>query len=198
MTAQAHGPRDPVLTGTGHARTAPTVAGVPVDVACLVPSAPLLLPRLTGDRVPELEPVRSAVAAALRTLVGLDRVVVVAARLPGSLDGFGGRRLPTPTPTWTSTGPGGGSWPHALAAELLAPVSGVPRPSHWCTWGDLDRDDTPLTGDGRTGLLLLADGSRTRGPRAPGVTTRVGRWSTRSSRPPCAPVEARTCRTQPR
>lgn len=155
---------------------------MPLLVTCLLPAAPLLLPGLTGDRVPEVAAVRAAVAEAVATLDGLDVVVVVAPRVRGSLAGFG-----APAARLPATGPGGagdgsgpdrwgpdGSWPHELAEALLAGhLCRVPRREH--------RDAADVVGSAgprllraldegasRAGLLLLADGSRTRGPRAPG------------------------------
>ncbi len=139
---------------------------MPVDVACLVPSAPLLLPRLTGDRVAtETSAVREAVDAALGALAGLDRLVVVAPAVTGTLDGFGGRASARPP----RDVPPEGSWPHQLAAELLAGLPGLPPVTAWADAPGAGLDLEALSGSPlRTGLLLLADGSRTRGPRAPG------------------------------
>ena len=141
------------------------MGAVPVDVACLVPSAPLLLPRLTGDRVAaETATVRAAVATALRALAGPDRLVVVAPDVPGTLDGFGGRAAPAAP----RDVPPPGSWPWALAAELLAGVPGLAPVGAW-EHEARDVDLVALAASPlRTGLLLLGDGSRTRGPRAPG------------------------------
>lgn len=147
---------------------------MPVVVACLVPAAPLLLPALTGPRVPEVDEVRSAVARALARLAGLDRVVVVAQALRGSLAGFGAPAGGTPA-GWSGAGgyqeglPEGGSWPHELALALLDRTPGAPSVRGRRCWADGHEEDLLGADDGgRTGLLLLADGSRTRGPRAPG------------------------------
>ncbi|MFC3690146.1 hypothetical protein [Aquipuribacter hungaricus] len=172
---------------------------MPVVVACLLPAAPLLLPRLTGDRVPEVAGVREAASAALAALDGLSRLVVVAPSLPGTLAGFGappreGDRPAAAGPRRDGSGaahpsdepdpPPVGSWPHELAAELLDGAGAPPRRT-WASWDEVE-DGVPATdparsGSGTTaavaaavqdpaavGLLLLADGSRTRGVRAPG------------------------------
>lgn len=145
---------------------------MPLLATCLVPAAPLLLPGLTGDHVPEVAGVRAAVAEALAVLDGLDRLVVVATRVPGTLAGFGPPTAPVPPPAGTPAADG--SWPHELAEALLtAHLPRVPPREH------READDVAgpagpelvsalHRGGGRAGILLLADGSRTRGPRAPG------------------------------
>ncbi|WP_380167959.1 hypothetical protein [Jannaschia sp. R86511] len=161
---------------------------MPLLVVCLVPAAPALLPWLTGTHVPEVEPVREAVRRVLADLAGLDRVVVVSAEEPGTLAGFGA--VPASAPgAAAGERPGGGavqtSWPRELADALLdgaldaEPVAAEPvdaangtarpvRQHH--RWSAVPDGLVPtLDGAGdRVGLLLLADGSRTRGPRAPG------------------------------
>lgn len=165
------------MTAGGGPSTGRSYSGpVPLTVVCLVPAAPALLPRLTGSHVPELAAVRAATQGALESLVGTERVVVVAEPLPGSLAGFGapGARAATaatPAPR-AGAGTGGlrGSWPHEVADALLDAVEGAPTAREHRTWADAgtallaELRTSPL----RTGLLLLADGSRTRGPRAPG------------------------------
>lgn len=136
-------------------------------VVCLVPAAPALLPRLTGTRVPEVAPVRAAVAEALGALVDLDRVVVVSEDVPGTLAGLG-----APAPGGDAPGPGRGTWPGELADALLDASPGAPpsRAREHRTWSDgtVDLAAELDAAPDRVGLLLLADGSRTRGPRAPG------------------------------
>jgi hypothetical protein len=160
---------------------------VPVRVACLVPAAPALLPALTGPDLPEVAPVRAAVTHALEHLVGLDLVVVVAPHVTGTLAGFGapdpesaadrdGTAAPDGAGRWdgsTRDDPVQPSWPHELAAELLATVPGVPAERLRWSWDDLAPQGDQRPGDlqalpGAVGVLLLADGSRTRGLRAPG------------------------------
>ena len=180
---------------------------VPVTVACLVPAAPLLLPRLTGSRVPEAEAVRAAVTAVLGALTGLDRLLVVAPSVPGTLAGFGAPEVPGAPGAPRFPAPLG-SWPHALAQALLDDVAGSPADRTWLTWDDVDQvsgsagsvgsarsvaSAGPAAGD-RTGLLLLADGSRTRGPRAPGGDDPRGEGvdaelvaALRAGRPPVVP-----------
>ncbi len=145
---------------------------MPLTVVCLVPAAPALLPRLTGDHVPEVEAVRLATGQALGELVGLDRVVVLAEPLLGSLAGFGAPdpgaskpHRPPLHPTLPDL-----SWPHELADALLDAVRGAPAAREHRGWADAGPDLSAEIGTSplRTGLLLLADGSRTRGPRAPG------------------------------
>ena len=148
---------------------------MPLDVVCLVPAAPLLLPRLTGGDVPEVAAVRAAVAVATAALTGLDEVVVVAEHVPGTLAGFGapvrdGGSAPADAAPASGVGRGRpASWPHELADALLdaAGARGVRRHLGW----DEAPADLPArleASDRHVGLLLLADGSRTRGPRAPG------------------------------
>jgi hypothetical protein len=142
---------------------------VPVRVACLVPAAPALLPALTGGHVPEVAALRAAVARALEHLVGLDLVVVVAPRTSGTLAGFGAPGPIEPDPEAQAPP----SWPHELATALLAGVPGAPPERLRWSWDDVDGHVGHRLGDwdalpGAVGLLLLADGSRTRGPRAPG------------------------------
>jgi hypothetical protein len=148
-----------------------------VTVACLVPAAPVLLPALTGRDVPEVDDVRAAVDDAVGAMAGLDRVVVVAPPAPGTLAGFG---APGTVSSDHVT-----SWADELAGALLDRVPGAPTERPAWTWDDLgeaqERAGAPVAArdvdgwldrvsllPGRTGLLLLADGSRTRGPRAPG------------------------------
>jgi hypothetical protein len=160
---------------------------VPVAVACLVPAAPALLAGLTGARVPELAGVRAAVASALAALAGVDHLVVVAPRVPGTLAGFGAPAAPTTSSPL-------GSWPHALAAVLLDSCRSTAGRS-WLAWDEgAPAVRAAGAGAGSTGLLLLADGSRTRGPRAPGGQDPRGdvvdaelAAALREGRPPLAP-----------
>jgi hypothetical protein len=146
---------------------------VTVSAACLVPAAPVLLPWVAGTRVPEVQPVRDAVVTALDLLDGCDRVVLVAHERTGTLAGFGSV-LPAPVPSRAR-----GSWPHELGHALLDSRPGHPAMPDWrpgreeTSWGRVDGDLAGWLTEqqrvrARTGLLLLADGSRTRGPRAPG------------------------------
>ncbi len=141
-------------------------------VVCLVPAAPALLPRLTGTRVPEVAPVRSAVAEALGALVALDRVVVVSEDVPGTLAGVGAPGPLAPARGVDGPGPGHRTWPRELADELLdaSQGAGAPPVREHRTWAGVTADLTAEldAAPGRVGVLLLADGSRTRGPRAPG------------------------------
>ncbi|WP_336923113.1 hypothetical protein [Aquipuribacter sp. SD81] len=146
---------------------------MPVAAACLVPAAPVLLPWLTGTDVPEVEPVRAAVTRALDVLDDCDRVLLVAHERAGTLAGFGSV-LPSPVPSRAR-----GSWPHELAHALLDSRPGHPAMPDWrpgreeTSWPRVAGDPAGWLAQqdavrARTGLLLLADGSRTRGPRAPG------------------------------
>ncbi|MFC5379816.1 hypothetical protein [Aquipuribacter nitratireducens] len=149
---------------------------MPVTAACLVPAAPVLLPWLTGTAVPEVAPVRDAVHEALDVLDGCDRVVLVATQVPGTLAGFGSP-LPPPVPSRAR-----GSWPHELGHALLDSRPGHDAAPDWrpgreeTSWDRVGPDPAASAAwcaaqdarPGTTGLLLLADGSRTRGPRAPG------------------------------
>lgn len=152
---------------------------MPLLVVCLVPAAPVLLPRLTGSRVPEVAPVRAAVRRATAALAGLDRVVVLSQDVPGTLAGFGapvargsadgGTAAPDAPAATDGPAP---SWPRELADALLdggPHEARTPERLHR-SWGPTSAGLLPeLDGSsGRVGLLLLADGSRTRGPRAPG------------------------------
>lgn len=146
-------------------------------VVCLVPAAPVLLPRLTGWRVPEVAAVRASARQAVESLAGLDRVVVVTEDVPGTLAGFGSTTDGSPASTVGPTGGPGApevpadlSWPRELADALLyGTVAETPVREHR-SWGG-PTEDLVQELDGapeRVGLLLLADGSRTRGPKAPG------------------------------
>lgn len=135
--------------------------------ACLVPAAPALLPELTGDDVPQLARCRAAVRSALLGLLGsCSDVLVAAVPAPGSLDGFG-RTVPSQRAP-------SGSWPHDLGARLLDTAAertvclrstDLPATIHGAAaWLTVHAP----TGQSGTGLLVLADGSTTRGLRAPG------------------------------
>lgn len=137
----------------------------PVGPVAIVPAAPLLLPELTGT-APGLSPLREAVEQAIEQLTGqltgdgTSQVRVLARRVPGSLAGFGAR---------CPTGPGSGAapgWVHELGSVLLrghwsGPVSHV-------LWTEHDRTAARAHGAGTAaGTVVLADLSRSRGPRAP-------------------------------
>lgn len=141
----------------------------------LVPSAPCLLPELTGGSVPDLAGVRDAVGQALSDLVAAqpDRVVVAARAEPGTLAGFGAGQLRRDGGAAALRRDGvRWGWAHELGALLLsrrgwradvdaADATGFTAGATACA-GSLSESTS------RTAVLVLADGSATRGPRAPG------------------------------
>ena len=142
---------------------------MPFAAACLVPPAPALLPELTGSHVPEVEPLRQAVREAVAWLLARSAAVVVATTAaPGSLDGFG-----RPVPLLREPS---GSWTHDLGSLLCDRVMGAPYAlrtevlplgvEQVESWLDV-QDNRRAGGSTAPGLLVLADGSTTRGRRAP-------------------------------
>lgn len=146
-----------------------------VAIACL-PQAPLLLPGLTGVPVPEVERLRSAAGDAVATLrrQGVEEIVVV-----------GGAPATEPYPVWAPSpagrlapAPGRAPAPLALPVPLAVgrsflgddplPVSleGVMEDATVEECGHLGR--RLATRSGRVGLVVAADGSARRGPKAPG------------------------------
>lgn len=144
-------------------------------VAC-VPQAPLLLPGVTGAAVPEVEAVRSAAAQAVRELLrhGADEVVVVGGApatktYPADAPSPDGRLAPA-----SGRPPARDALPVSLAVgrslldQCPVPVvlQGVREDART---GECDQAGRPLAArPGRTGLLVAADGSARRGPKAPG------------------------------
>ena len=144
---------------------------MPFAAACLLPSAPALLPELTGTEVPEVGPLRAAVRDAVAGLVAsCTSVVVATTSVPGSLDGFG-----RPVPLLRAPS---GSWTEDLASRLCDLAAGEPYPVHPRVlpsgvdqvpgWLAAEEAGPRFDDHGGTGLLVLADGSTTRGRRAPG------------------------------
>lgn len=149
---------------------------MPLAAVAVVPSAPLVLPEITGPEAPDLTALRDAVAhavAGLVTAVGSGAVpgdeprgrVVVAARAEaGALSGMG-VRLPEGGAMSDATS----GWAHELGRVLLS------RAGFTGTVDDLvvpdasagEAADRLHDGVDTVGLLVLADGSATRGPRAP-------------------------------
>lgn len=154
--------------------------------AAFVPSAPVLVPELSGPGAPEMMPVRDAALAAVRELgcrarqwmvVGLgDPDVPVAPR--GSFVGFGvdvevdievGSHAPADPRMPTSVLIAGWLAAHSdPVPELAVTLIGSETTPAVC--GELGRDlgarlartDEPV------GLLVVADGATTLGPKAPG------------------------------
>ncbi|MGF1645506.1 MAG: hypothetical protein ACFCVF_01065 [Kineosporiaceae bacterium] len=154
---------------------------MPVVAVVVVPAAPLLLPELTGGQADDLEPVRAAVGEAVAELVasGAEHVTIAGGGAAGRLAGMGAPvAVPGPDPL-----PGAG-WVHDLGRILLARTGftgGITdlvlptgpddlRPPVPAGPGDVSMiaEGPGGGGGGRGGLLVLADGSITRGPRAPG------------------------------
>ncbi|MGH1564777.1 hypothetical protein [Mumia sp. DW29H23] len=148
-----------------------------VSVA-VVPQTPLLVPEIASGAARELEALRTAAVEAVREVAtDADRVVVVA---PGPKDvaygaveadfsafGYGGldtgsASAPPYSTTGSSTPRAGSALP--LGAWLLD-VAGVrlPRTFHETTGTAVDLED-----QGRTALLVLADGTAKRDESAPG------------------------------
>jgi hypothetical protein len=155
-----------------------------VAVAC-VPQSPLLLSGLTGTPVAEVEDIREAMRAAVRTVIGTgpDEVVVIGAapatrRYPpdapspaARLAPWPGRR-PVPEVPGLPGGPGALPVPLAIgqaaAGEhdvpwILQGVAG-PTPAGQCR----ELGSALAARPGRTALLVVADGSARRGEKAPG------------------------------
>jgi hypothetical protein len=154
---------------------------VPLVAAALVPSAPLLLPEVTGPDAGDLAGLRESVAAAVAGLLTgggghrPQRVVVAARAEEGALAGMG---APVPGPD----GPDGvvaPGWAHELGRILLTRAGFTGEVEDLVIAGPGPRDDETTGGeadttaerlhqaDERTALLVLADGAATRGPRAP-------------------------------
>lgn len=150
---------------------------MPLVAVAVVPSAPLVLPEITGPEAHDLAALRDAVATAVAGLIAaagmapLDRVVVAARAEAGALAGMGAR-LPEGRAVVPDGAPGAG-WAHELGRVLLS------RAGFTGTVEDLvvsdesadesadDAADRLHDGADTVGLLVLADGSATRGPRAP-------------------------------
>jgi hypothetical protein len=130
---------------------------MPVLVAALVPAAPVLLPAVTGPDAADLTPVRRAVHSAVEAVAStpLDVVVVAAREEPGHLAGFGAPGLAV------RAAPG---WAHELGHVLVSSV--------WegsISFVEVGESGTASLPQGlRVGLVIMGDGSATRGPRAPG------------------------------
>ncbi len=144
-------------------------------VAC-VPQAPLLLPEVTGGRVPEVESLRAAARDAVRAVLdaGVDELVVLGGApatrpYPADAPSPAGRLAPSPG---RRPEPDALPVPLAVGRELLdhCPVpwllEGVGR-------GESARAAASLgekiaVRPARTGLVVAADGSARRGEKAPG------------------------------
>lgn len=133
----------------------------------VVPQTPLLVPEIAAGAADELEPLRTCVLDAISVVTSpADRVVVVA---PGPVDAS----FPEVRPDFSAYGFGeavpGGSGVRAgsalpLGAWLLDRAGvGVPREYHETSGSALS-----LPADGRTALLVLADGTAKRDESAPG------------------------------
>lgn len=144
-------------------------------VAC-VPQAPLLLPGVTGEPVPEVERLRRAARDAVRAVVeaGVDEIVVLGGApatraYPAGAPSPSGRLAPAP-----GRRPETGALPVALAVgrSLLEPcpvpwlLQGVGRTEPARAAAELG--EKIAVRPGRTGLVVAADGSARRGEKAPG------------------------------
>jgi hypothetical protein len=142
--------------------------------AVTCPHPPLLLPGVTGGAIPEVEELRAACRAALEDLVAAAPDVVVAVgsapeTRTWSVESASPRHFYMSGPV-----PAGEVLPLSLAVarELTATVL-VPVELHGVdAW--LPADDCHAYGERlaerpeRIGLLVMADGSARRGPKAPG------------------------------
>jgi hypothetical protein len=146
-----------------------------MDTAVVVPSTPLLVPRIAGGSVGDDAPLRAAVRDAITTLSDVDRVVVVGSAprtgvVTGTWDwrGFGvGRDRPAAKdrlPLSLALG----SWliheldcgPHVRllgVADALPTSECIALGSEMCSGGT-----------DRTGIVVVADGSACRSVKAPG------------------------------
>lgn len=144
-------------------------------VAC-VPQAPLLLPGVTGGPVPEVERLREEARAAVRAVLdaGVDEIVVLGGApatrtYPADAPSPAGRLAPAP-----GRRPEAGALPVSLAVgrALLDPcpvpllLQGVGRAEPAKAAAALGEEIAARPG--RTGLVVAADGSARRGPKAPG------------------------------
>lgn len=147
-----------------------SLGSVPVSVA-VVPQTPLLVPEIAAGAAGELETLRSYAIDAVREVTSdADRVLVLA---PGPADarfddvaadftpyGYGERSS-------DATGTGAGVRPGSalpLGAWLLDAVgTTVPR-----VFAETSGEAVDLPGNGRTALVVLADGSAKRDKTAPG------------------------------
>ncbi|GEM_PF-4749444 len=98
--------------------------------------------------------------------------MIAARREVGTLSGFG-----APIAPWPGL-PLAAGWPHELGARLLS-AAGLVAGLEVSVVPDLPSDATALAAalgvtDSRTVVLVLADGSTTRGPRAPGGEDPLG------------------------
>lgn len=149
-----------------------------ITAVVVLPCPPALLPGATGaSRVPEVERLRTSCLTALRPLTDdrIDRILVIGAGRPGEgSDAKGsvvpaGRRL-TPWPERESE-----PLPMALAvgAALLA-EAGLAGPRFCGVYEDSAAEVCRQVGgalaelDGRTALVVMADGSARRSATAPG------------------------------
>lgn len=145
---------------------------MPLVAAAVVPSAPLLLPEVTGPDATDLAELRESVAAAVAGLVtggagrGPQRVVVAARAETGALAGMGAP-VAGPSGSGGADGAAAPGWAHELGRILLADagftgaVEDLVVPDAATAAASLHETDEA------TALLVLADGSATRGPRAP-------------------------------
>jgi hypothetical protein len=136
---------------------------VPVRSVAVVPSAPLLLPAVTGPDADDLRPLREAVAEVLADLLAT-RPAVVAVAGAGAAHRLGGLGAPVPVPGRGRDTPGAG-WVHDLGRVLLAHAGFAGGVRDVVLAADGPAAPPP---DDIEALLVLADGSVTRGPRAPG------------------------------
>ncbi len=139
-----------------------------VVVGAVVPAAPLLLSALAPSAGVELTDVRHAVRAAVHHVLGArpDRIDLVTRSRPGHLAGFGAPAAGTADPA----APGDNAalpepgWAHQLGARLLTD-EGWTGATRAVEPGDLS--EVHESG-AAVAVLVLADGSTTRGPRSPG------------------------------
>jgi hypothetical protein len=137
---------------------------MPVVAAALIPAAPLLLSEITGPKAPHLAPVRVATVAALDDIASAEADVMLVAASPrrGRLAGFGAA-----LPGFD----GAAGWVHELGRLLACrvwshPIRDVALPEdHRAAHVQGEALDA---GEELATVLVLADGSITRGPRAPG------------------------------
>lgn len=146
-----------------------------------VPATPLLIPEVAAGAAAEFHDVRGAALQRVRWAAGSDNRVILLAADPGvrsvvelpassSLD-LSGLGLPTSSDAATRDSSGTRPVVSAMVGNWLAAAVEVEIASIWAVPADPAQalaHPTPDLGQGDVGVVLIADGSATRTPKAPG------------------------------